>query len=49
MTVPDPLSPDCEQRKCHACSGDAFDLLKDEVTRCTCACHPKPARPHKTR
>lgn len=39
MSVPDPLSPDCEQRKHRACSGDAWDVLKDEPASCTCACH----------
>ena len=39
MTVPDPLSPDCEVHKHDACSGDAWDLLRDEITACTCHCH----------
>ena len=29
VTVPAPTSPDCEQRKHTACSGDAWDLLAD--------------------
>jgi len=43
MSVPDPLSPDCEVAKHTACSGDAWDLLADEVTACTCACHRRRA------
>jgi hypothetical protein len=41
MTVPDPLSPDCEQRKCTACTGEAWDLLRDKPADCTCHCHRK--------
>lgn len=42
MSVPDPLSPDCETGK-HSptCSGDAWDLLKDEPAPCTCECHKR--------
>lgn len=29
-------SPDCEQGKHDACSGDAWDKDKDEPTRCGC-------------
>lgn len=39
VTVPDPLSPDCEQRKHGACSGDAWNLVRDEPAACTCECH----------
>jgi hypothetical protein len=39
MSVPAPTSPDCEQRKHAACSGDAWDLLKDQAAACTCECH----------
>jgi hypothetical protein len=39
MTVPEPISPDCEQRKHQACSGDAWDMLRDELTECRCECH----------
>jgi hypothetical protein len=39
MTVPDPTSPDCEQRKHTACTGDAWDKLKDRPADCTCDCH----------
>jgi hypothetical protein len=43
MTVPDPLSPDCEQRKHTACTGEAWDFLRDEPASCTCHCHRQPA------
>lgn len=37
------VSPDCEQAKHAACSGDAWDHELDEPTLCTCDCHaPKP-------
>jgi hypothetical protein len=39
MSVPAPTSPDCEQRKHAACSGNAWDLLKDQAAACTCECH----------
>lgn len=39
MTVPDPTSPDCEQRKHQACSGDAWNHLTDEPAPCACECH----------
>lgn len=45
MTVPDPTSPDCETAKHQACSGDAWDHLRDEPTTCRCICHtPKGCR-----
>jgi hypothetical protein len=44
MTVPDPVSPDCETAKHAACSGDAWDLLRDELTTCTCTCHTRGGR-----
>jgi hypothetical protein len=39
VTVPDPLSPDCGQRKHTACTGDAWDKLHDQPAHCTCHCH----------
>lgn len=35
------LSPDCEQRKHVACTGDAWDKDRDELTACTCGCHDR--------
>jgi hypothetical protein len=36
-----PLSPDClgAPYKCPACSGDAWDDERDEMTACSCRCH----------
>lgn len=33
------LSPDCEQGKHKACTGDAWDFAVDEPRRCECSCH----------
>lgn len=36
------LSPDCGAGEKHrACIGTAWDLDKDQLTNCTCACHAK--------
>lgn len=36
---PQPVSPDCAQRKHAACSGDAWDDVLDELVPCSCPCH----------
>ena len=38
-----PVSPDCGQRKCTACSGDAWDLTGDRPAHCACRCHDQQA------
>lgn len=41
--IPDPagwhLSPDCRDGNCSKCPGDAWDMLKDMPTSCTCHHH----------
>lgn len=41
--APDPrpwiLSPDCRDGNCSKCNGDAWDLMKDMPTSCTCHHH----------
>ena len=44
MTVPDATSPDCEVKKHQACSGDAWDMLRDEITTCKCPSHKERSR-----
>ncbi|GAA4762406.1 hypothetical protein [Microbacterium gilvum] len=36
---PLPISPDCEPGKHSACTGDAWDDVKDVPAPCSCACH----------
>lgn len=33
------LSPDCRDGKDAACIGTAWDMMADQLTNCTCACH----------
>lgn len=33
------LSPDCDQGKCAACTGGAWDVAVDAPTPCECRCH----------
>lgn len=35
----EPASPDCQQGKHTACSGDAWDHEGDRPATCACACH----------
>lgn len=37
-------SPDCEQGKHDACSGDAWDMDQDEPTECQCCLDKHPGR-----
>ena len=32
-------SPDCRAAKHTACSGDAWDVVRDEPAACPCSCH----------
>jgi hypothetical protein len=36
------MNPDCRDGKHVACSGDAWDLSADALTRCLCDCHGGP-------
>ena len=40
MTVPDPLSDECEKREHGTCPDYAWNLLTDSFEPCTCHCHP---------
>ncbi|ALY08750.1 hypothetical protein PQB77_gp63 [Arthrobacter phage Correa] len=35
------MNPDCRDGKHQACSGDGWDLEKDEPCPCNCPCHTK--------
>jgi hypothetical protein len=42
MTVPLPLSADCETRQHRDCQGKAINALTDRIDDCTCQCHKTP-------
>lgn len=35
-------SPDCRSGKHGSCTGDAWDLERDQLTACPCGCHKAP-------
>ena len=37
----DPIGPDCRAGKHPACDGRALDEATDDITDCTCHCHPR--------
>ena len=41
MTVPDPLSVDCQLQRHTSCHGVAMNILTDKPSPCRCTCHPK--------
>lgn len=34
-----PINPDCLAGKHAACTGDAWDMIADDLTICACTCH----------
>lgn len=41
----DPIGPDCAVGKHPACDARAWDDDADDITDCTCTCHPKENHP----